>query len=95
MVSETRTLGFKENPKRFWSFYRAKTNSKSLPNIIKNKLDNGASNPQDMAQLFSNYFYSAFNGSPPNLLPKIHESKDPRLKDVLFKECDVYEILTS
>lgn len=57
-----RSLGdqCKNNPKRFWSFFRAKTKTKNVPGVIKS--DTGdISDPVSKANVFNDFFYSVFN----------------------------------
>ena len=49
----------KSNPKRFWTFFRNKTKSKSLPCKIQND-SAGSADPQSKACLFNDYFKSVF-----------------------------------
>ena len=49
----------KDNPKRFWSFYGAKTKSPRIPKVVS--LNNHkASTPKAKADLFNRFFASVF-----------------------------------
>ena len=48
-----------DNPKRVWSYFRSKTQSRTLPQVIKSD-NRTASNARDKAQLFNSYLYSVF-----------------------------------
>ena len=83
-----------DNPKRFWSFFRSKTRSKSLPQVISD--DNGvaASSPKEKATLFNNYFYSVFTQPKDHLFfPNISTSEHNSLGDIELQTDDVLEIL--
>ena len=56
-----------ENPKRFWSFFRSKTRSHSIPVEITDG-NSKCSNAKEKATLFNNYFSSLFTHSD-NLTP--------------------------
>ena len=51
------------NPKRFWSFIKSKTKSRSIPTEVSLD-DQKASSSTDKAQLFNNFFASVFTVSP-------------------------------
>lgn len=71
------------NPKRFWSYYRSKTKSKSLPHSVKNE-SNEAQEPNAKANMFNDYFYSAFNNNVSPELPVINEFVDCNLSTIRF-----------
>ena len=54
----------KSNTKRFWSLFKFTSNSHSVPNKMSWKRDEGtviAENPEDVANLLNNFFFSMFN----------------------------------
>jgi hypothetical protein len=54
----------KSNTKRFWSLFKFTSNSFSVPNKMSWKRDEGtviAENPEDVANLLNNFFFSMFN----------------------------------
>lgn len=54
----------KVNPKKFWSFFKAKTKSRSTPLILyKDPDDNECIDPYDRAELFNSHFVSVFNSN--------------------------------
>ena len=63
----------KSNPKRFWSFFRNKTKSKSLPSKIQND-SAGSTDPQGKACLFNDYFISVFE--------QVKEREEDQLPDI-------------
>jgi hypothetical protein len=82
-----------DNPKRFWSFFRCKTQSKSLPKVIHSG-NVTASSPKDKAEMFNKYFFSVF--SQPKVaqqLPDIPMSQHQLLGRIEVTEDDVLEIL--
>ena len=50
---------YSDNPKRFWSYVRSKTQSRTLPQLIKSD-NRTSSDVRDKVQLFNSYFYSVF-----------------------------------
>ena len=48
-----------KNPKRFWSFIKTKTKSKSIPPVVKFQNER-ASTASDKAELFNNFFLSQY-----------------------------------
>lgn len=81
------------NPKRFWSFFKAKTKIRSLPKVIS--WDNTtATSAKDKATLFNNYFFSVF--TQPKIcphLPKIPIVQLPSLGNMQVAEDNVLDIL--
>ena len=59
----TQSLLNNNNPKRFWSFIKSKTKSRSIPTEVS-LIDQKASSSTDKAQLFNNFFASVFTVSP-------------------------------
>ena len=73
------------NPKRFWSYFRMKSKSKTLPETVKNADSTGATLPEDKAKLFNDYFYSVFSADDPHgPLPAIKKQVDSSLSDIQF-----------
>ena len=86
----------KENPKRFWSYFRAKTKTKCLPSKIRHE-GVSATNPDDMACMFNKYFKVASNNNTgvSSAVPDIDEYKNMYLSNILFTESDVLKVLSS
>jgi hypothetical protein len=57
-----------DNPKRFWSYFKQKTSSKSIPTVVRNDQVE-SENPTIKAQMFNNYFASVFNNNTPDQQP--------------------------
>ena len=82
-----------ENPKRFWSYFRSKTRTRSLPQVIKSNSCT-ASEAADKAQLFNSYFYSVFTKPSDNVVyPDITGFQHELLGSVQIEECDLLDIL--
>ena len=85
-----------ENSKRFWSYFRAKTQTKCLPSKICHE-GVSATNLDDMACMFNTYFKVAPNNNPgvSSAVPDIDEYKNMYLSNILFTESDVLKVLSS
>ncbi|XP_072028470.1 uncharacterized protein [Amphiura filiformis] len=84
-----------DNPKRFWSYFKSKTQSCTLPQVIKGDQCT-ASEASDKAQLFNSYFYSVFSKPrDDNELPDIPMFQHQLLGSIQIEESDVLEILCS
>lgn len=86
----------KSNPKRFWSFVKAKSNNRSIPVTVHlHNVEN--SDPLAKATLFNEYFTSVFNGNamplPPNPHPPFVVSDS--IPDPVFTTYQVHTILCS
>ena len=86
----------KKKPKRFWSFFRAKTKTKCLPSKICHE-GVSATNPDDMAGMFNKYFDVASNNNTgvSSAVPDIDQYKNMYLSNILFTESDVLKVLSS
>jgi hypothetical protein len=83
----------KDNPKRFWSYFKSKSQYKSLPHVVKGA-NGSASSPQDKASLFNNYFFSVFTTPDPDKpLPNIDSFQNPSLGSFSLKPKEVFDIL--
>ena len=84
----------KRNPKRFWSFFKAKANSRSIP-VTVHLHDVESSDPSAKATLFNEYFTSVFNGDvmhvPPDPQPPFAVSSS--IPDPVFSPDQVHSIL--
>ena len=69
------SLGAKisHNPKRFWSYFRSKTQYRTLSQVIKGD-NRTASVARDKAQLFNSYFYPVFFFSNPVIIFKLPDN---------------------
>ncbi len=86
-------LELKDNPKRFWSFFKAKTKARSLPSIIKCGGQEATTAPEK-SEIFNNYFYSVFTAPETNPnLPIIQEFPNPTLGLLTINGLDVYKVL--
>ena len=84
----------KSNPRRFWSFFRNKTKSKSLPSKIQND-SAGSTDQQGKACLFTDYFKSIFkqvDKREQDQLPDIPIICDDHLSSMCFNDFDVFKI---
>ena len=87
----------KTNPNRFWSFFRNKTKTKSLPSKLQHA-NTSCVDPQGKASLFNEYFKSVFKDQDimgQEELPVIPTCCDERLKYVHFTEHDVFKIIST
>ena len=84
----------KENPKRFWSYFRSK--KKCLPSKICHKGVN-ATDPNGMACKLNKYFEYASNNNTgvSSAVPDIDEYKNMFLSNIFFTESDVFKVLSS
>ena len=85
-----------DNPKRFWSFFRQKTKSKSLPQMVKNDNGQTATDAKDKATLFNAYFHSVL--TPPknyDALPHVVAYRHDMLGSISISESDVLVILNN
>ena len=74
-----------DNPKRFWSFFRSKTRSKSLPQVISDTNGITATSSKEKATLFNNYFFSVFTQPKDHMnLPNIPFFEHESLGDILY-----------
>ena len=83
----------KNNPKRFWSYFKQKTSSKSTPTSVRNDTIE-TDNPTTKARIFNEYFVSVFNTStldPPPTTPSAHV---PTVPDPVFNIENIAQVLT-
>ena len=80
------------NPKRFWSFLRSKSRSKSTPNSL---IHDGVeySDSYVKANLFNKFFQSVFTPTNNDPLPAIAEEVDDHLSTVRFDRSEVLKCL--
>lgn len=81
-----------ENPKRFWSFFRNKSRSKSFPAEIKNG-PICASSAVNKANMFNKYFHSVFVVDDKEDLPPTDSIIDENLRSVDFSKEKVETLL--
>ena len=82
----------KNNPKRFWSYFKRKTSSKSIPTTVRND-HTESDDPAVKATLFNEYFASVFNSTtldPPPLPPS---TNPPVIPDPVFTVEQIDSIL--
>ena len=88
------------NSKRFWSLFKLKGATRSVPEkiSIKTSVDNVreyAENPRDIATLFNRYFVSIFSSDPINIVNQqsISETTNTIFNDIIFSEGTVRSVL--
>ena len=82
-----------KNPKRAWNLIHTKTKNKRLPNIMHLD-DQVASNPNQVANLFNDYFYSTFTPPAQNLdMPNISTRNNQGLFNLIFTPDDIVTVL--
>jgi len=81
------------NPKKFWTFFKNKTKSHCLPQILKYKHYQGTT-PTDKANLFNKFFFSVFTTPVVNQpLPEISAWRHPFLGNIDFTIKEVLDVL--
>lgn len=84
-----------ENPKRFWSFFRYKTRSNSIPDIVsyKGQLHRDS---HSQAEAFNQFFFSTFT-SDESSYPNQHDqdSQVPKLDSIVLTNMEVLSSLSS
>ena len=83
----------KANPKRFWSFFRSKTKCKNLPGVVEHS-GVEATEPNDKANMFNEYFESVFVKEKAQSLPDIQPFIDFNLSNVPFHVSEVQSLLS-
>ena len=75
----------RNNSKKFWTFFRATTQSHSIPSHISHD-GKAAETSLAQAEMFNRYFHSVFvkSGNAPELLPDITECCIPELANIQF-----------
>ena len=82
-----------KNPKRFWSVFRYKAKSRTLPMTLKG-LGEEAVSPVDKANLFNRYFHSVFNqGVFPPVSPGNATNDNPHLHSIQISISEVRDVL--
>jgi hypothetical protein len=78
----------KDNPKRFWSYYKVINKSSRIPNVVSHH-DISASEPRFKANLFNNYFHSVYNtpvaGESVVPLPTLNYTTHGVLSDIVIE----------
>ena len=84
----------KENPERFWSYFRS--NTKGLSSKICHEGVN-ATNPNVMACVFNKYFEYASNNNTgvSSAVSDIDEFENMFLSNIFFTESDVFKVRSS
>lgn len=83
-----------DNPKRFWSFFRSKNRSKTLPAELK--LDQStATDAHDKAEMFNRFFHSVFAVDDNAVEPDIQDTINDDLSNVIFTPEKVKKVLNS
>lgn len=87
--------GFATNSKRFWSLFRCKSKSRSIPLVVEHGAEK-ALEPLDKAKLFNKYFHSTFrhNAGTATTLPEIDALPECGLESVLFNSNMVQRALS-
>ena len=84
----------KDNPKRFWSYFRHKTKSNSIPaNVVYNEAT--YCSPKDKAEAFNKFFHSTFTHDPVDLLAQCvpPDLGVPSLTTLQVTEDEVLQVL--
>ena len=83
-----------KNPKRFWSFIKTKTKSKSIPPVVKFQNER-SSTASDKAELFNNFFVSVFSSKPEFSTNDhvYHSYTGETIQDFSCPEADVEKLL--
>ena len=84
----------KVNPKRFWSYFRHKTKSNSIPANVTyggRQISSGV----EMAEAFNKYFYSTFTHAPEVPLDALTppDGRMPVLDSLVLCQDEVYKVL--
>lgn len=82
----------KDNPKRFWSFFRSKTKSHALPTVLMDG-DRELTSPLEKANLFNEYFCSVFTQPDLDALPVITDPTEVLIPDPTFTADHVMSVL--
>ena len=82
----------RDNPKRFWTFIKKKTGSKSIPQSVDWDAQS-ADDPSEQASLFNQYFHSVFTIPGDEPLPDIETTVLPELGDLVLRVEEVYNVL--
>ncbi|ELT96181.1 hypothetical protein CAPTEDRAFT_185977 [Capitella teleta] len=83
----------KNNPKRFWSYFKRKPSLKSIPSAVRND-SSESDDPAVKAEMFNEYFVSVFNTTSSDLPPNIPPANVPSVPDPVFTAEGVARILT-
>ena len=86
---------FGSSPRTLYSFLRGLGKTNSMPNSFHQN-NSVIDNPQQIAELFNNYFNTTFTSSE-FMLPDIDQLSSPstHLSNIFISESDVYEVLTT
>ena len=91
------TQSIANNPKRFWSIFRAKTGSPTIPPVVEHN-GKAYSTPEEKTNAFNEFFYSVFNQSKidgDNELPLIYICEDTFLSDLVVNTSQTLPLLQS
>ena len=92
----TKSLGesIKENPKRFWRYFRCKTKSNSIPTSIKYN-NRTFTSARDKAEAFNKYFFTTFTEDN-DVLPASNNTRSdvPQLVLPTLSESEVHQVLS-
>ena len=87
-----------ENPRKFWSYYKAIAKSSKIPGVIKHELMQ-ATRPVDQANLFNTFFHSGFaptdHGSTFNCLQRLNFSVQHELCELKLSPYSILNQLKS
>lgn len=88
----------KDNPRKFWSYYKAITKSSKIPGVIKHE-SMQATRPVDQANLFNAFFHSVFappdHGSTSNCLHRLNFSVQHELCELKLSPNSILNQLKS
>ena len=86
MFERSIAMQSKDNPKKFWSYVRSKTKTKSdIPELKIPGSNNKASSDGEKAQILADYFSSVFTLEPAREVPKL----DIEAPDQLLSTLDI------
>ena len=91
----TKTLGdnIKNNPKRFWSYFRSKTKTDSIPAKVSYN-NSSFTSDFDKAEAFNKFFFSTFNNDDDDLPTSSSIANQTSLLDnIILTELEVLEAL--
>jgi len=80
------------NPRKFWTFLKSRTASKSTPTYItENGID--YTNSTIKANIFNKFFHSVFTSNDDKNVPTVHPTYDPNLSELSLIPGEVLKIL--
>ena len=84
----------KQNPKRFWTFFKSKTKTRALPSVLCDE-NTECIHARDKAHLFNNYFAQVFNDDSETVIPLYDGAEVPSIVVPCFTTDDIKSVLKS